>query len=119
MNQSKAFLFLLERLPLPKIVFSDHFQVRKESRGIGEGVVEDFLLNRQKDLLYAIETTNRFGLLRYKAFYAYSKRKTLLMVLDVEKDGSLRIVTVLLIEKRLQLGAMRNADRYAKLAGRL
>jgi len=118
MNRTRAFNNLLAQTPASKLVFTEHFRARKRSRGISEAMVEDFLYNRQKDLVYAEETTTERGLARYKLFYDASKRKTILIVLDVE-SGFLRIVTCLLMDKRLQQEAVRNAARYARLAGRL
>ncbi|MFH1199803.1 MAG: hypothetical protein V1708_01925 [Candidatus Micrarchaeota archaeon] len=40
-------------------------------------------------------------------------------MVDAEENGSVRIVTFVQYDKKAQLEAMRNANKYAKLAGRL
>ncbi len=119
MNRRQLFLELLVKAGPSKLVFTDHFLLRKAVRGVGEGTIEDLLFNRKQDLIYAQEDENKRGKPRFRAFYDFTKRKALLIIADIEKDGYIRIVTFVQYDKKAQLEAMRNANKYAKLAGRL
>lgn len=113
-----AFSALLKGLQSKDLVFTEHFLIRQQTRGIGRKTIEDFLLNRLNDLISVTEDENKFGLKRFRAFYDYSRRKTLLIVADKNKD-SLRIVTCMLILKKKQLEMVRNASKFKKFASRL
>ena len=119
MNRARAFLKLLSALPSGAVRFTDHFRIRKEARGVSEAVIEDLLFNRKQDLIHVEQKTSSRGLRRFKAYYSISKKKALLVVLDLETNNSLSVVTSMLMDKKAQLAAMRNARRYEKLANRL
>lgn len=118
MNKAREFLELIKRSP--KIDFSlDHFAIRKEQRGLGEKYIEDLLLNRPNDLIYASEESNTWRRRRFRAVYRFSKRKSVMIVLDETVEGFLKVVTFIVEDANKQSQALRNADRYAKFARRL
>ena len=113
----RRFLKLVGGLKRNQIIFTEHFKARKRVRsGLSEKLVEDFLLNREKELIEAQKDANKAGLTRFRAFYEMSRKKVLMVVLDVQGNGSLRIVTSLILNKKLTLELMRDADRNAKFA---
>jgi len=118
-NKSRAFLKFVSSLSPAELRFTEHFAHRSAVRGISETMIHDFVFNRSQDLLYVDEETSPKGLKRFKAVYSLGKKKAVFVVADVEANGSLTIVTSIIVDKRLQLAAIKNARRYAKLADRL
>ncbi|MFH0836422.1 MAG: hypothetical protein V1834_04650 [Candidatus Micrarchaeota archaeon] len=118
MDKSRAFLKLIEKTTREKLVFTEHFRIRKQMRGVSEAMVDDYLFNRPKDLIYAEEEPID-ARKRFKAYYRISKKKVLMLVLDNDENGFIILVTCLVMDKREQASVMKNADRYSKFASRL
>ena len=118
-NKRAAFIKLAESLDRTKLIFTEHFKIRKAVRGIGEGTKEELIFDRPKDLVYVQEDESKYGKQRFKAFYDLSRKKALLVVIDVETEGSFNIVSFLQYDKKYQLEMMQNARKYSKLANRL
>ena len=68
---------------------------------------------------YVQEDVNKNNYPRYKAYYQYSKKKVLVIVMDFDTSGFLTVVTYFIMDSKKQLEAIRNARKYAKIANRL
>jgi len=102
-----------------QLLFSSHYFEKDAQRNVGKGRVEEFLFGPQDRLIYVIETTSSKGHPRFKAYYRFSRKKILLIVLDRMPDGLIRIVTNVIMDTRLMRSAIENANRYARIAKRL
>lgn len=117
MNRRNAFLDFVS-VREPKIIFTGHFKARQDTRNIGPTLVEECILNNGSDLVFAEESISNRGKQRFKLYYAFSKRKLLFVVVDVD-DSVLSVVTSYLIDRRIQTEAVRDANKYARFASRL
>ena len=110
---------MLKQSDPSRLEFSSHYFEKDAQRNVGKGRVEEFLFNPQGRLLHVTQTASTQGLPRFKAYYRFSRKKVLLIVLDKKPDGLLRIVTNVVMDTRLMRSAIENANRYARIAKRL
>ncbi len=117
-NKARIFLGIISKYSSANLAYSEHFERAKDKRGRGEKTIEDFLFNRQKDLIFVEEGVSSRGLQRFKAFYTVSKHNVIEIIVD-HKPNLITVVSFLLIDRKAQLEAVRNANKYAKVSRRL
>ncbi|MBI2445499.1 hypothetical protein HYV43_03875 [Candidatus Micrarchaeota archaeon] len=89
MDPIKEFTEMLDQTDPSRLEFSSHYFEKDAQRNVGKGRVEEFLFNPEGRLLHVTQTTNTRGLARFKAYYRFSRKKILLIVLDKNPDGLL------------------------------
>lgn len=119
MDAIREFTEMLEYTNPSRLVFSSHYFEKDAQRNVGKGRVEEFLFNPEGRLLHVTSTASTRGVPRFKAYYRFSRKKILLIVLDRMPDGLLRIVTNVVMDTRLMRSAIEYANRYARIAKRL
>jgi len=107
MDKKRAFLNILSKGP--RIEFIPHFDERHAMRtNISEKLVEDLLLNHEKDLLFAGDKKGKGGLPRYELYYETSRKKLMVVIVDVDGD-CLKVVTAIPQFKKNWAEAIRDA----------
>ena len=119
MDAKHVFNDMLQNTEPSHLVFTEHYFEKDAQRNVGKGRVEEFLFNPENRLLHVTQTASTRGLPRFKAYYRFSRKKILLIVLDKMPDGLIRIVTNVFTDTRLMRSAIEHANRYARIAKRL
>ena len=115
---NRAFLKMLDTYGRQKLKFSEEHFERRRNRGLDRAAIEQYLFEKKDELVDVVQAENRFGQIRYRAYYKYGRKKILLIVVDAEV-GFFKVVTFIIMDKKQQLGAMRDASKYSKIARRL
>ncbi|MFA5247563.1 MAG: hypothetical protein WC408_06785 [Candidatus Micrarchaeia archaeon] len=114
MNKARVFFDLLGKAPEKKLEFSEHFFDSSFDRGIGPAGIEDWVCCRHDALLLATEGVSSAGARRFRLHFRYSKKKLLLVVLDLGGNSRFKVVTFIISSKKRIVGRMRNESGVKK-----